>query len=125
MNNNLIVQCIEVGKIVPNPQQPRRVFEPEALRELSSSIANHGVIQPITVRRVGGLYELIAGERRLRASQMAGLKQIPAIVTEADDEKSAILALIENIQRENLNYWIFEIGKAVPYDSGRNREIDG
>ena len=104
MNNNLIVQCIEVGKIVPNPQQPRRVFEPEALRELSSSIANHGVIQPITVRRVGGLYELIAGERRLRASQMAGLKQIPAIVTEADDEKSAILALIENIQRENLNY---------------------
>ena len=104
MNNNLIVQCIEVGKIVPNPQQPRRVFEPEALRELSSSIANHGVIQPITVRRVGGLYELIAGERRLRASQMAGLKQIPAIVTKADDEKSAILALIENIQRENLNY---------------------
>ncbi len=104
MNNNLIVQCIEVGKIVPNPQQPRRVFEPEALRELSSSIANHGVIQPITVRRVGGLYELIAGERRFRASQMAGLKQIPAIVTEVDDEKSAILALIENIQRENLNY---------------------
>ena len=104
LNNNLIVQCIEVDKIVPNPQQPRRVFEQEALQELSSSIASHGVIQPITVRRVGGLYELIAGERRLRATQMAGLKQIPAIVTEADDEESAVLALIENIQRENLSY---------------------
>lgn len=104
MNYNLIVQCIEVDKIVPNPQQPRRVFERAALQELADSIANHGVIQPITVRRVGGLYELIAGERRLRATQMVGLKQIPAIVTEADDEESAILALIENIQRENLSY---------------------
>lgn len=104
MNNNLIVQCIEVDKIVPNPQQPRRVFEPEALRELASSIASHGVIQPVTLRRVGGLYELIAGERRLRATQMAGLKAIPAIVVSADDEESAVLALIENIQRENLSY---------------------
>ncbi len=104
MNNNLIVQCIEVGKIVPNPHQPRRVFEPDALKELASSIASHGVIQPITVRRVGGLYELIAGERRLRATQMAGLKEIPAIVVQADDEESAVLALIENIQRENLSY---------------------
>ena len=103
MNNNLIVQCIEVDKIVPNPQQPRRVFEPEALRELASSIASHGVIQPVTLRRVGGLYELIAGERRLRATQMAGLKAIPAIVVSADDEESAVLALIENIQRENLS----------------------
>ena len=104
LNNNLIVQCIEVDKIVPNPQQPRRVFEPEALRELASSIASHGVIQPVTLRRVGGLYELIAGERRLRATQMAGLKAIPAIVVSADDEESAVLALIENIQRENLSY---------------------
>ncbi len=104
MNNNLIVQCIEVGKIVPNPYQPRRIFEPEALKELAASIASHGVIQPVTVRRVGGLYELIAGERRLRATQMAGLKEIPAIVVEADDEESAVLALIENIQRENLSY---------------------
>ena len=104
MNNNLIVQCSEVDKIVPNPQQPRRVFEPEALRELASSIASHGVIQPVTLRRVGGLYELIAGERRLRATQMAGLKAIPAIVVSADDEESAVLALIENIQRENLSY---------------------
>ncbi len=104
LNNNLIVQCIEVGKIVPNPYQPRRVFDPEALKELAASIASHGVIQPVTVRRVGGLYELIAGERRLRATQMAGLKEIPAIVVEADDEESAVLALIENIQRENLSY---------------------
>ena len=104
LNNNLIVQCIEVDKIIPNPQQPRKVFEPMALQELSESIASHGVIQPVTLRRVGGLYELIAGERRLRATQMAGLKAIPAIVVEVDDEESAVLALIENIQRENLNY---------------------
>lgn len=104
MYKDLIVRCIEVDKIVPNPYQPRRVFEPEALRELAASIASHGVIQPVTVRRVGGLYELIAGERRLRATQMAGLKEIPAIVTEADDETSAVLALIENIQRQDLSY---------------------
>ena len=104
MNHNLIVQCIEVDKIVPNPQQPRRVFEQAALQELAESIANHGVIQPVTLRRVGGLFELIAGERRLRATQMAGLKAIPAIVVDADDEESAVLALIENIQRENLSY---------------------
>ena len=104
MNNNLIVQCIGVDKIVPNPQQPRRVFEQAALQELAESIANHGVIQPVTLRRVGGLFELIAGERRLRATQMAGLKAIPAIVVDADDEESAVLALIENIQRENLSY---------------------
>ena len=104
LNNNLIVQCIEVDKIVPNPQQPRRVFEPDALKELAESITSHGVIQPVTLRRVGGLYELIAGERRLRATQMAGLKVIPAIVVDADDEESAVLALIENIQRENLSY---------------------
>ena len=104
MNHNLIVQCIEVDKIVPNPQQPRRVFEQTALQELAKSIANHGVIQPVTLRRVGGLFELIAGERRLRATQMAGLKAIPAIVVDADDEESAVLALIENIQRENLSY---------------------
>ena len=89
---------------MPNPYQPRRVFEPEALKELSASIASHGVIQPVTVRRVGGLYELIAGERRLRATEMAGLKEIPAIVVEADDEESAVLALIENIQRQDLSY---------------------
>ena len=104
LNHNLIVQCIEVDKIVPNPQQPRRVFEPDALKELAESITSHGVIQPVTLRRVGGLYELIAGERRLRATQIAGLKVIPAIVVDADDEESAVLALIENIQRENLSY---------------------
>ena len=104
MNHNLIVQCIGVDKIVPNPQQPRRVFEQAALQELAESIANHGVIQPVTLRRVGGVCGLLAGERRLRATQMAGLKAIPAIVVDADDEESAVLALIENIQRENLSY---------------------
>ena len=104
MPEELLVRSIEVRKIVPNPCQPRRIFEPEGLRELAASIASHGVLQPITVRRVGGLYELIAGERRLRATKMAGLVQIPAIVVEADEEESAVLALIENIQRQDLSY---------------------
>lgn len=104
MPGDLFVRSIEMEKIVPNPYQPRQRFEPEALKELADSIACHGVLQPVTVRRVGGLYELIAGERRLRAAQMAGFDQIPAIVVEADEEESAVLALIENIQRQDLSY---------------------
>lgn len=104
MPGDLFVRSIEMEKIVPNPYQPRQRFEPEALKELADSIACHGVLQPVTVRRVGGLYELIAGERRLRAAQMAGFDQIPAIVVKADEEESAVLALIENIQRQDLSY---------------------
>ncbi len=104
MPNNLLVRSIDVQTIVPNPYQPRHVFETEALKELAVSIKNHGVLQPITVRQVGEAYELIAGERRLRATRMAQLPEIPAIVVEADDEESAVLALIENIQRQDLNY---------------------
>ena len=104
MTNQLLVQSIDVQKVVPNPYQPRHVFETEALRELAESIKNHGVLQPITVRQVGAEYELIAGERRLRATRMARMEEIPAIVVEADDEESAVLALIENIQRQDLNY---------------------
>lgn len=101
----LTVETIEIDKIRPNPYQPRISFDSLALKELAASIAEHGVLQPITVRRLAGGYELIAGERRLRASQLAGFSTIPAIVVEANDEKSSVLALIENIQRQDLNYF--------------------
>ena len=101
----LTVQSIEIDKIRPNPYQPRVTFDNAALKELTASIAEHGVLQPITVRRLGNSYELIAGERRLRASQQAGFSTIPAIIVEASDEKSSVLAMIENIQRQNLNYF--------------------
>ena len=95
---------VRISDVEPNADQPRKNFDAAELEALSESITMYGMIQPITVRRVGGLFELIAGERRLRATQMAGLKEIPAIVVQADDEESAVLALIENIQRENLSY---------------------
>lgn len=95
---------IELSKIKPNPDQPRRVFDEEALRELSASIKQVGVIQPITLRKIDDdNYQIIAGERRYRASLMAELKAIPAYVKTADDENVMEMALIENIQREDLN----------------------
>lgn len=99
------VTMLRVSEIEPNPDQPRREFDPEALAQLADSIATHGLIQPIVVRSAGtdGYYQIIAGERRWRASKMAGLTEIPVIVKELDDSKAAQVALIENIQRENLN----------------------
>lgn len=95
---------IELSLIHPNPNQPRRDFDEEALAELATSIRELGVIQPITLRQMSdGTYEIIAGERRWRASQLAGLRQIPAYVRTADDENVLEMALIENIQREDLN----------------------
>jgi len=95
---------IEVGKILPGKQQPRKVFNEEALKELSASIKEKGVLQPILVSRTGdGSFNLIAGERRWRASVQAGLKKIPAIVKNVDSRDSLEMALIENIQREQLN----------------------
>ncbi|MDE5560707.1 MAG: ParB/RepB/Spo0J family partition protein [Bacteroidaceae bacterium] len=95
---------IPVGKIMPNPNQPRRDFAPEALQELADSIRELGIVQPITLRDQGdGTYLIIAGERRWRASQMAGLTAIPAYVRTVDDENMMEMALIENIQREDLN----------------------
>jgi len=95
---------LPVSSIVPNPHQPRRVFDNDALRVLADSIREHGLMQPIVVREAsGGGYELIAGERRWRATQAAGLETIRAVVEQADDERSAELALIENIQRSDLN----------------------
>ena len=95
---------IAVGQIIPNPNQPRREFDPVALQELSDSIRELGIVQPITLRDQGdGTYLIIAGERRWRASQMAGLTHIPAYVRTVDDENMMEMALIENIQREDLN----------------------
>lgn len=95
---------IEISKIKPNPGQPRREFDQEALAELSSSIRELGIIQPVSLRQTSdGMYQIIAGERRYRASIMAGLKTIPAYVRTAEDETMMEMALIENIQREDLN----------------------
>ena len=95
---------IEIGKIVANPNQPRRDFNEEALQELADSIKELGVIQPITLRKMDDdTYQIIAGERRFRASQLAGKETIPAYILKADDEETMEMALIENIQREDLN----------------------
>ncbi len=95
---------IPVLNIYPNPMQPRRHFDPEGLRELAASIARFGILQPLTVSKVTGGYQLIAGERRLRAARLAGLQEVPCILIQADEEKSAMLAMIENLQRKDLDY---------------------
>ncbi len=98
------VTSLRISDVEPKSDQPRKNFDNEALSQLADSIAANGVLQPILVREVeGGFYQIIAGERRWRASKLAGLTEIPAIVMEADDLKTAQIALIENIQRENLN----------------------
>lgn len=101
---------IPIGMIAPNPNQPRKYFDDEMMTELTESIKKYGVLQPITVRRTNGEYELISGERRFRACQMAGIKRIPAIVIQADVKKSAELALLENLQREDLTF--FEVAES-------------
>lgn len=105
---------LPVDEIKPNPNQPRKYFNKEALEELVSSIKEFGVMQPVTVRLINGhCYELVCGERRLRASKLAGLATIPAIVITINDNKSALIAITENIQRQNLNY----IEEALGYQS--------
>ena len=95
---------IDVARIVPNPNQPRRDFDEESLQELAGSIAEIGIVQPITLRKMDdGTFQIIAGERRWRASKQAGLRTIPAYIRTADDENMMEMALIENIQREDLN----------------------
>lgn len=96
------IKKIPVANIVPNPYQPRTVFDDEKIDELCETIRSHGVIQPIVVRERGGKYELIAGERRWRAVKKLGMDRIPAIVKEFDDQQAASIALIENLQREGL-----------------------
>ena len=97
------IERIPLDQIEINPKQPRRDFDEQALQELSQSIKLHDIIQPVTVSRIGKKYQLIAGERRFRASKMAGLKDIPAYVRQANDQELLELALLENLQRENLN----------------------
>ncbi|MEG0180303.1 MAG: nucleoid occlusion protein [Terrisporobacter sp.] len=99
-----IVKEIPVEKIIPNPYQPRKIFSVSSLEELSKSIKEYGVLQPITVREIGEEYELVAGERRLRAAKLAQLETIPAIINNMSDQHSAVLALLENLQREDLNF---------------------
>lgn len=95
---------IRISEIEPNSRQPRQEFEPEALSELSESIAQHGVLQPLVVRPIfGGGYEIVAGERRFRAARMAGLTEIPVVIRELTDSQTMELALIENLQREDLS----------------------
>lgn len=102
--DNQKVVSIPVGEIVPNPAQPRKLFDSQALLELSESIARYGIIQPLSVRKIGKQYELVAGERRLRAAKMAGLTEVPCIILELSGEDSSVIALIENIQRRDLDY---------------------
>ncbi len=97
------VRRVDIEKIKPNANQPRKTFDPKALEDLAASIREHGVIQPVVVRRTGEMYELVAGERRWRAARMAGLKQIPVLVRDLSDEEQMLLAIIENMQREDLN----------------------
>ena len=103
---------METGRVVflparaiqPNPAQPRKIFREDALTDLADSIRQHGILQPLSVRRVGTTYELVAGERRLRAAQMAGLTDIPCIVMRMDDKESGLAAMLENLQRQDLDF---------------------
>ena len=97
------VVYLHLDDIIPNRFQPRQVFDEKALKELAVSIKEHGVIQPIIVRNIGNKYEIIAGERRYKASALAGLTTIPAIIRNLDDKESSKVALLENLQRKNLN----------------------
>ena len=98
------LQLLPISKVEPRLEQPREVFEEQSLQELADSIARYGLIQPITARRLdSGYYQIIAGERRWRAARLAGLEEIPVRVIEADDRRTAELALVENLQREDLN----------------------
>lgn len=104
------VVLLDTDKISPSPYQPRRQFDRKSLHELAESIAQSGLLQPITVRETNAGFELIAGERRLMACKMLHMEQIPAIVEHYDDEKSAVFALVENLQRRDLNYFEEAIG---------------
>ncbi len=98
------VVFLPIRAIRPNPMQPRKVFRPETLDELAQSILAHGVLQPLSVRRVGSAYELIAGERRLRAAAQAGLTEVPCILLQMDEKESGIAAMVENLQRQDLDF---------------------
>ena len=113
MKMNKEVVMVRLTDIIPNRFQPRLTFDEEALNELANSIREHGIIQPLILRDLGSKYEIIAGERRYKAATLAGLTEVPAIVGAMDDQTSAELALIENIQRKDLN----PIEEALAYKS--------
>ena len=98
------VMFLPARTIRPNPAQPRKIFREDALCELADSIRQHGILQPLSVRRTGNGYELIAGERRLRAAQMVGLNEIPCIVMNMNDRESGLAAMVENLQRQDLDF---------------------
>lgn len=98
------VMQLRPSEIRPNPAQPRREFDEKGLKDLAASVARHGILQPLTVRRTPTGWELVAGERRLRAAVLAGLSTVPCLETEADSDESAVLALVENLQRRDLHY---------------------
>ena len=118
---------METGRVVflpakaikPNPSQPRKIFREEALAELAESIRQHGILQPLSVRRLGATYELIAGERRLRAGIQAGLTEIPCIVMNMDDRESGAAALVENLQRQDLDFIEEARGISLLMEQGR------
>lgn len=95
---------VPVNEISPNPAQPRKVFTDNELAELSQSIRQYGILNPLTIRLRGGKYELIAGERRLRAAKLAGLREVPCILLDVNMEESSLIALVENLQRKNLDF---------------------
>lgn len=111
---------IPMDMIAPNPNQPRKFFDPNAMEELKNSISEFGLIQPVTVRRTDNEYELIAGERRFRACEQLGYKKIPAVIINADVKKSALLSLLENLHREDLSF--FEIAQSYE-NLVRNQEM--
>lgn len=98
------VVYLPIGAVRPNPSQPRKVFDPEGLQELAASIAQYGILQPLSVRRRKDGYELVAGERRLRAARMAGLSEVPCMLLAVDEAQSGMLALVENLQRRDLDF---------------------
>ena len=99
------VLWLPVNTLKPNPDQPRRQFSQDSLEELAESIKVHGILQPLSVRRRDGAFVLVSGERRLRAAKLAGLLEVPCIVVEVDDTASSLLALVENLQRRDLDFW--------------------
>lgn len=99
------VLFLPVDDIFPNPDQPRRVFAQGDLEELARSIQALGLLQPLTVRRTEGGWELVAGERRLRAAKLAGLREVPCLSLQIDSQRSSLLALVENLQRKDLDFW--------------------
>ena len=103
MVSNRVMQ-LPVGEIAANPAQPRQIFDAEGLEELAKSVEHYGILQPLTVRRTGSGYELVAGERRLRAARLAGLNEVPCILLDVNTEDASLIALIENLQRRDLDF---------------------